>query len=182
MRRQNILYLIVLAAVVVGFMSLYDGFFARARCEFGFLAQKSAFLGDKFLGCSNIDQEILGVSGVTDEATDVPGWRIYKPSAPDVPGTIRLRLRKDRDTAFFYPRVSGRDSAVVVAEPTSNIVREWAVVRGDGHGWTPVSRRYVVSLRCIGRGGPETDAPVEIHAILSGPWAQLWHRDGTVFF
>lgn len=181
MRRQNMLYLAVLIVVVVGTITLYDDFFTTARCEFGFLARKSIFQGESFLRCSNIEQEVLGTSGITDEPSDEPGWKIYKPSHPEAPGTIRLRIRKDRDKAFFYPRVSDRASSVVLAEPTSNIVREWVVVRGEDTGWTPVSRRYLADLTCMGQGDA-TNAPIEIHVILTGPWAQLWHKDGAVLF
>jgi hypothetical protein len=181
MRRKNLLFAVVAASIILGIISLYDVFFPRARCEFGFLAQKSAYSGEKFLRCSNIDQQIQGLSGVVDEASDTPGWRIYRPSRPDRPGTIQLTIAKDRDTAFFYPRVSGRDSSVVLGEPTDNIVREWVVVRGRDVAWTPISRRYFVNLACIGRAEAAGE-PVKIEIVLNGPWAQLWHQDGTVLF
>lgn len=181
MHRENLLFIAVAAVIVLGTISLYDGFFTRARCEFGFLAEKNAYSGENFLRCSNIDQQIQGLSGVVDEASDTPGWRIYRPSRPDRPGTIQLTIAKDRDTAFFYPRVSGRDSSVVLAEPTDNIVREWVVLRGRDASWTPISRRYLVNLACIGRTEAAGE-PVKIEIVLNGPWAQLWHQDGTVLF
>lgn len=181
MRRENLLYFAVVAAIILGVIALYDGFFSRARCEFGFLAQKNAFAGEKFLRCSNIDQHIESAVDVVDEASDTPGWRIYRPSSPDRPGTIQLTIAKDRDTAFFYPRVSGRDSSVVLGEPTDNIVREWVVVRGRDAAWTPISRRYLVNLACIGRAEAAGE-PVKIEIVLNGPWAQLWHQDGSVLF
>lgn len=182
MRKENFLFIAVLLAVVAGILAVHDDFFTQAQCEFAFLLRNSAFRGEGFLRCSNVDQEILGTSGVTDEPADVPGWSIYRPVRPDAPGSIRLRIRRDRDTAFFYPRVSGRDSAVTLAEPTVNIVREWVVVRGQNAVWTPISRRYIANLACLGHGDPAPGPAQEIEFILTGPWAQLWHQGDAVLF
>jgi len=106
---------------------------------------------------------------------ELPGWIVLTPSDPNTPATVRLKVTLGEEGAIFYPRVEGLDSTVVarLTSPGQD-PKELLKLQGLPGRWTPIGARYTLPMT----QGQEC----EVAVTLSGPWAQLWTRDGSVVF
>ena len=114
-------------------------------------------------------QAVEGTDNVSfHEAPEAPGWGFYAPTDPARAGEIRLRLSGDGAGPVFYPRVSGRDSAVSVAAGGGA-----HSLGGLPDAWTPMG----LAVPLPGKAGPGAAT-----FRLTGPSAQLWSRRGRLVF
>lgn len=130
-----------------------------------------------FVSHPGVEQRLATPCPARDEATDIPGWRVYTVPEGQTVVDLVFTVQTDRDAVLFFPRANGRNSSVEVAVLAGGKAEPLTVLRGPDEAWTPVSARYAVSLRCLERG-----RPLVLRVRLTGPWAQLWHKDGQVFF
>ena len=114
---------------------------------------------------------------IRDEATDAPGWRLLTVPESATTQTLVYEVQTEGDVLTFYPRASGAESAVEVAVLRGGKLRAVARLAGKPGVWSPVSARWSIPLECLDR-----DGPIAFQVTLTGPWAQLWTRDGAAFF
>jgi len=173
-------FLLCLAAVAAG-LSLYPDFFRSVRC--GCLEPlKSAPLSKgQLLPCSNIPQSIdwARTTNVTLAKGDVEGWDVLTPTDPEQPAVLSVKLDRDRDEAIWFPRMSGEECAITVLTDGNRPVDR---LRGAA-SWTPIGARRRLNLRCLRYGDVEHDDVGELIRIqMYGKWAQVWSKQGMVFF
>jgi len=118
----------------------------------------------------------LEAAGFVKEASDYPGWAVLSPKDGQT-AVLTVDLGKAGPDAVYYPRVSGLDGSVTVyAVDKGGRRRELATLKGLPGVWTPISAQYLVGLSSLADG--ETRLQVE----LTGRFAQLWAKNGQVFF
>lgn len=165
----------------------------RLECLLGWRPNLTQGLEQRFPEGSAVAQRLVEPSasespagaGLRDEATDTPGWRQYMVPEGKASQTLVFQVETDREELLFLPRASGPDSGVEVAvlsratEGATAGAKGVSLVamRGKQEAWTPISALYRIPLACQDR-----DKPLVLRVTLSGPWAQLWHKDGQVFF
>jgi hypothetical protein len=114
-------------------------------------------------------QALEGTDNVSfREAPEAPGWGFYAPTDPARTGEIRLCLSGNGAAPVFYPRVSGRQSAVSVAAEGKT-----HSLSGLPDAWTPMG----LAVPLPGKGGPG-----DVVFRLTGPSAQLWSHEGRLVF
>ena len=138
---------------------------------------------EKFLCCSNVEQEVSysEEDNVALSPADVEGWMKLSPRDPARPATIRVKVIKDRDDLVFYPRVGGADSTVSVMQPNGGWPRPLFRLRGQAKTWTSISRQYRLCAACLDNSF-DRGYMSSLEIVLQGPWAQLWTKDGKIFF
>jgi hypothetical protein len=113
-----------------------------------------------------------------------PGWRVLTPRDKTLPAKVRLKIKWERDRMVFFPRVSGPGDSVKVYQITGIDYdrRLMFTLRGDASGWSPVGGQFEVNLGCAVAPvyGQVFDVVLEIE--MAGPWAQVWLKDGQIFF
>lgn len=127
-------------------------------------------------------QRLLSVSpgGPRLETTDTPGWNLYTVAEGTASQTFIFEVQASGESLTFFPRVSGADSSVEVAAFKNSDINKTAplaMLAGKVGEWSPISARWSVPLLCLDR-----DKPIRLRVTLTGPWAQLWVRDGAAFF
>jgi len=137
---------------------------------------------DRLLGCSNIEQSIVlsSMVKVRDIPADVPGWRLF--TSTSEAGSIRIRFRNSVGKYVFYPRLGGVSDSIAVYEVLGRDRKLLYFERGDAKGWTRIARKRLFCAECVTHGWSDKEAAVEVEVVLEGPGAQLWHKDGFVFF
>jgi len=167
------------------FICQYDNYFACIRCLVNSARESTHFSGEKLQMCSNIMQfkDNKRTENVRDMPAGQDGWRMYIVDDSSKPGFITFRIKKEPDMDFmmFYPRISAdTDSIEVRAMETSFLA---ARLRQSHSGWTSIGAKMRVDLGCLDYGWI-TDRTIEVPVtiILKGKTAQVWHKDGAVFF
>jgi len=127
-------------------------------------------------------QRLVSVSpgGPRQETTDTPGWSLYTVAEGTASQTFIFEVQASGESLTFFPRVSGVDSSVEVAAAKSGDsgkAAPLARLAGKAGEWSPISARWSVPLYCLVR-----DRPIMLRVTLTGPWAQLWIKDGAAFF
>jgi len=127
-------------------------------------------------------QRLLSVSqgGPRLEATDTPGWSLYTVAEAMMSQSFIFEVQASGESLTFFPRVSGAESSVEVAALRGSEKGKaipLARLAGKAGEWSPISARWSVPLLCLDR-----DKPIMLRVTLTGPWAQLWVRDGAAFF
>ncbi len=127
-------------------------------------------------------QRLLSVSPGSPrlETTDTPGWSLYTVADATASQNFIFEVQASGESLTFFPRVSGADSSVEVAalkSGDSDKAVPLARLAGKAGEWSPISARWSVPLLCLDR-----DKPIMLRVTLTGPWAQLWVRDGAAFF
>lgn len=137
---------------------------------------------DRLLACSNIEQSIVPSSlmKVRDIPADAPGWRLFTSSGEA--GSLNIRFRKSAGKFVFYPRLGGTSDSITVYEVLGQSRRLLYFERGDAKEWTRIARKRLLCTECVSGGWSAEDVEVEVEVVLEGPGAQLWHKDGIVFF
>lgn len=137
---------------------------------------------DKLLGCSNIEQVVTQPQhdALRDVVSDVPGWRMF--TSTGRPGRLMVRFKKSQGPYVFYPRVNGESDSIAIYEVLGEQRRLLYSEHGNSSGWTPVARRMLFCADCVSSGWSEEEFSVELEIVLDGPHAQIWHKDGIVFF
>lgn len=183
LKKRGLLVLSVLVFLL--FISRYNGYYACVRCLVKSAYESTYFSGEKLQMCSNIMQSKNNerTQNVRDMPADQDGWRMYVVDDSSKPGFITFRIRKEPDVDFlvFYPRIfADSDSIEVRALDTSFLA---ARLRHFRSGWTPIGAKMKVDLGCLDYGWI-TDRTIEVPVtiILKGKTAQVWHKDGAVFF
>jgi len=146
---------------------------------------ESAPMRERWRTCSDVSQAVLPESSVNvvSRPSEVEGWDCYVPADPEKPAWLAVRLRKDRDSVVFFPRLSGRgDSISVLAEDTARQRRTIFRLTGKSPGWTPVSAQYALDLRCVRYGRSAAEFETVVLLRLSGKSTQIWHKNGVIFF
>jgi len=116
-------------------------------------------------------------AGTRREGSDTPGWTLYTVPEGAEAQTLVFDVQADKEQLVFYPRVSGAESSVEVAVLTGGKPRPLARLTGKPGIWTPVSAQWTIPMTCF-----ERDRPLRLQVTLTGPWAQLWTKDGAAFF
>lgn len=156
-----------------------SGLFRSGRCTWDhYTALRPSFRFAGFFDTSTVPQEILYTDSVNWVLRQEGGHAYLAAADPAQLAIIRVRLRKDFDTYVIFPRVAG-GGAVSVAEATPDAVL--FRLRGDAN-WTPLSRRYLLNLRCVTGGERRQQIPVDLVFILQGKNAQLWLNDEKLVF
>ncbi|MFZ5426393.1 MAG: glycosyltransferase family 39 protein [Thermodesulfobacteriota bacterium] len=108
-------------------------------------------------------------------APEASGWNVLGPKDPALPALLQATLRPG-DGVVFYPRLSGPGDSVLVFEimPDRTERPVFMMTGADGE-WTPISAQYPLVL-------PGGDGERSLRIELRGRYAQLWHKDGTIFF
>lgn len=106
-----------------------------------------------------------------------PGWEALTVPEGAASQVLVFDVLPGSDRLLFFPRVSGEKSSVAVAAFRGGKPVELARLTGSADVWTPIGARWTLPLACF-----ERDAPVRIQVTLTGPWAQLWTRQGKAFF
>ena len=150
----------------------------RAGCLLNWRPNLMQGIEQRFPGPSEVVQRMVDRPSILrDEATDTPGWRQYAVAPGQTSQVLEFEVRTGREELLFLPRASGRDSGVEVAAIAAGKAERVFAMRGNDTAWTPISALYRIGLAC-----QERDAPLTLRVTLFGPWAQLWHKDGQVFF
>ena len=161
----------------------------RLECLVGWRQELTQGIEQRFPEASAVAQQMVephasaspAGAGLRDEATDTPGWRQYMVPEGQASLALVFQVETDREELLFLPRASGPDSGVEVAVLSGVTAAAKAVPLAAMHGkqgaWTPISALYRIPLACQDR-----DKPLTLRVTLSGPWAQLWHKEGQVFF
>lgn len=140
---------------------------------------------ERWRSCSDVFQAIVPESSinVVSRPSEVEGWDCYVPADPAKPGWLAVRLRKDRDSMVFFPRLAGRGSSIsVLAEDTAQQRRAIFRLTGKSAAWTPVSGQYALDLRCVRYGRVDAEFETVVLLRLSGSSTQIWHKNGVIFF
>lgn len=137
---------------------------------------------DKLLGCSNIEQVVTLTphEKLRDIVSDVPGWRMFSSSGSA--GRLLIRFKKSQGPYVFYPRLDGESDSISIYEVLGEQRRLLYFEHGSASGWTPVARRMLFCANCVSNGWSEDEFTVDLEIVLTGPHAQLWHKDGNIFF
>ncbi|MBI4804909.1 MAG: hypothetical protein HY795_06710 [Desulfovibrio sp.] len=179
---NGILVLSIAVSVSAG-LSVYPDVFNSVHCNCIKPFQQDKELRQKFLSCSNVDQTILydRSRNVKSEPAEVEGWEIISPLDPELPGMLVVAVRKDRDTMFFYPRLSGSDSRITVFS-INDPGRSKLLTMQGGEKWSPISAQYALDLRCVEHGYVKEEFSAYILIELKGRWTQVWHKNGKMLF
>ncbi|WP_243311732.1 hypothetical protein [Fundidesulfovibrio agrisoli] len=172
--------LLCVAAVAAG-LSLYPDFFLTVRCSCVEPFKSAPLAKGQLLGCSNITQTISWErsSNVTLAKGDVEGWDVLTPTDPNLPAVLAVEVSRDRDQAVWFPRMSGEECAITVLTEGNRPVDR---LRGTAQ-WSPIGARRWLNLRCLRYGDVDHDDVVELIRIqMYGRWAQVWSKQGKVFF
>lgn len=180
-RRAAVLTGLALTAGLIGLMALvaaYPSFPQCVWCNMVVPFMDSGTGQTYLLDCSNVRQEVLSRENIVAEPADVPGWTVLRPVDPGRPAVLTVKLKKDREQVIFYPRMSGPEAFVEVWEegqPT-----RLACVSGRA-AWSPIGEQRLVRLLCA-QNGWRNDYDVTLRLVCSGRWAQIWIKDGRIFF
>lgn len=119
----------------------------------------------------------FGAAGLKRESSGYPRWDVLSPGDV-VSASFVVDMENIASDAVFYPRVSGLDGAVTVyALDESGGRRELMSLKGLPEVWTPISAQYPVNLSSLAGKGK-----VRLLVELKGRFAQVWTKNGSVFF
>ncbi|MFU2207809.1 hypothetical protein [Solidesulfovibrio sp. C21] len=137
----------------------------------------------RFLSCSNVLQTVTLPDAAAVRDMPEPGtpWSFFT-SAADRRTEVRVTVKKDRDTVIFYPRVSGKDSAVTVYAEDGPYRRRLFALHGTDGKWTEMGQQFILDLRCAPYGYSPKEFDEHFLIVLTGKWSQLWHLGPAVFF
>jgi hypothetical protein len=151
----------------------------RLACAFG--PREAAFQGlhQGFADQTPPPQTLVSATPAGTRRGDAAdaGWEALTVPEGGQTQVMIFDVRAETDKLTFFPRVSGAESFVAVAVVRAGKTVELARLTGKPEVWTPIGARWVLPLACLDR-----DAPIRFQVTLSGPWAQLWTRQGKAFF
>jgi hypothetical protein len=171
------------AAYIVAYPQ--GGYLRAAYCSLWNMARMPRQGLEILLPASSFDQTLLpeSMENAVIQDADTPGWQLVRPRDPAKPATVDVRVRRERPgDAVFYPRISGTDSSVAVFDAAVSPPALLFRLVGQGPGWTPIGRQYLLPLCCAFDGWKKDVFFMVMRISLQGPGAQLWMRDGKVFF
>lgn len=131
------------------------------------------------LSCSNVRQQIISMQNVIHEHDTDSGYDILKVQDSKNPGIVEVQVKKDRQQVLFYPRLSGKDTTVEILEGSTS--RRLFFAEGIAGKWNPIGEQHTVSLYCAQEGFNQ-DYDVTLRLVLKGQWAQVWTKNGCIFF
>lgn len=180
--RGNGWYALGLAAALLAGAWWTPHILHETKCLFVRVFPAKASGPDKLLACSNIIQSVhpYPEGGLQDLEAQVPGWRMFTSSG--APVRIMVKFRKTSGHYTFYPRLDGEADSIAIYECLGKDRRLVYWQQGNSAGWTPVARRMLFCADCVRDGWSEEEFPVELEIVLDGPHAQLWHKDGLIFY
>lgn len=184
-RKRTVFGTIVLSLALFCSITLaYDNFWNSVLCAFYFPFEDKDTGRTKFLFCSNVEQVLDGDNSrnLADNAESGADWRVFSPASPGEPAVLRVTVKKDRDVVFFYPRLEGADSSVVVYAEDGPGLRRLFALQGKKGLWTEMGRQYVLDLRSAPYGWVRKDVDVKLTIVLTGKWSQVWHLGSAVLF
>ena len=181
MRRHG-WYALGMTVVMLGGAWWTPHFFHETACLFVRVIPTKAPGPDKLLACSNIVQSVerYPEAGLHDVEADAQGWRMF--TSTGRPGRLMFRFKKSQGPYVFYPRVNGESDRITIYEVLGEQRRLLYSEHGNSSGWTPVARRMLFCAECVSSGWSEEEFPVELEIVLDGQHAQIWHKDGVVFY
>ncbi|WP_243313798.1 hypothetical protein [Fundidesulfovibrio agrisoli] len=138
-----------------------------------------------FRECSNVRHTVIvdSFENVREERPEeYPGWTVLTPDDKSREARFRVKLLRDRAEAVIFPRASGADSGVELFELLDSSRRKLFGMAGRNGAWTDVASQYNVNLGCVFDGYKPQDFGVVLEFALKGPWAQVWCKNGAVFF
>lgn len=141
---------------------------------------------ERLLECSNVRQARLPAFdlNVEEQDTEYPGWKVFVPRDKSLPGRVRLKVSWERDRMVIFPRLNGpgNDVSVFQVMDVDHTRKPLFVLHGARREWTPVGGQYEVNLGCVREAMDAQVFDIVLEIELFGPWAQVWHKDGQVFF
>ncbi|WP_129354775.1 hypothetical protein [Solidesulfovibrio carbinolicus] len=179
---STVVFVLSLLATGTVFFFAQEGLITRTICSFIVPWQDTALRRERFLECSNIQQQIIFTDNIaTSEEQNTP-WQVLSPRDPSKPALVKVTLKVDRDLAILYPRTSGPEDAITIHEERNVRRRLLFVVNGKDRGWSPISKQYRICLDCVDFGWVDEDFNTTLVISLYGKFAQLWTLNGAVFF
>jgi len=146
----------------------------------------ASFFDVGLLSCSNKEQkiEIDSFKNLSIRPAEIEGWEVISTVNKKEPGVFAILLKKRilDDKYIFYPRVESPSDGVIVKEERHFPTRLFSLHIKEKK-WTPIGAQYVLDSDCF-EYSSITDKTVELHLkiTLYGEWAQLWVKNGAVFF
>lgn len=132
---------------------------------------------EKLKAASSLRQTLEYGANAMEAPSEIAGWSVYRPQNPEEPAVMRVSMERSKGEAIFFPRVSGADASVSVAEIRPEGRAKVFEFKGSPKGWTPIGAQYRLPLRCLGENGR-----ILLEITLRGRWSQLWNKDSTIFF
>lgn len=156
------------------------------KCSFVGALDSDTYADVDLLDCSNKKQSIdfQSFQNIDNVPADVPGWSILSPRDKSLPGVFLVTLKvSGSDSDFiFYPRIEGPSDSIQVFEDRRYPSRLFSLSK-KAKGWTPIGAQYSVCRSCFEADYTQTKSyQVTLKITLYGDWAQVWHKDGKVFF
>lgn len=185
-RLANWAYTVLVVAVGLTVLAVYSDFMVCVECSVLDRVKMATPWSEAFLSCSNIEQriDVPASRNIKEEAGEVDGWTKITAADPAREATVVVRFKKDpgQRRVVFYPRVGGDNSEVTVHEDVRSPGLLF-LLKGQQGAWTPLGGQYPFNFLCL-EYGFQTWKPFEATVVvtLRGPWAQLWHINGAVFF
>lgn len=138
------------------------------------------FLAERFLARSSVKQKMISASPSLHNVPDgeTPGWSRLESTSTDTPASFVAEVQPGRDLLIVYPRVGGGSSVALYQLGPDGKREELLALHGRDNAWTPVSGQYPIRLDPLLKVG----GGYRVETILHGPWAQLWNKNGTIFF
>jgi hypothetical protein len=140
---------------------------------------------ERFRDCSSVKQTLLRDSfeNVAEgPQSDYPGWTVLTCADKSRQARFRVKVERDRSAVTIFPRVSGSASGVELFDLHESTRRKLFGVQGRDNVWSGVASQYEINLGCVDEGDKPDISVVELEFILQGPWAQVWSKDGTIFY
>ncbi|MFU2207801.1 hypothetical protein [Solidesulfovibrio sp. C21] len=139
-----------------------------------------------FLSCSNVRQQIdeTRFYNIKNERTPIPGWQLYTTVDPNKNSYIIVKLHRDRDKVIFYPRVNAKNGRVVVYLQDGYYKRKLfdSGPYVSENRWSDISMQYDLDLSSVSGESQDKETDINLVVVLTGSWAQLWHKGNAIFF
>lgn len=138
------------------------------------------FLAERFIAKKGVEQRMLAAdAGLISEADpDVVGWERLVVVPGTEKGVFLAEVARGNERLIVYPRVGGGASIGFYQISPDGRRHELLTLKGREGAWTPISAQYQLSLNPAFSVG---DA-YRVEILLQGRWAQLWNKNGTIFF
>ena len=179
-------YGVVLVAVCAAVLGMYTDFTACVQCAVLERIGRPVPWSEEFLPCSNIVQHIdrEASHNIREERGEVEGWVKITAADPAKEATVVVGFKKTpgQRRVVFYPRVSGEGSEVTVHEDV-RAPGLLFLLRGQPGVWSPLGGQYPFNFLCLEYGFQiRKSFEARVVITLRGPGAQVWQKDGLVFF
>lgn len=156
------------------------------KCAFFAHRDGASFFDIGLLSCSNKEQQIEMESfkNLSIKPADVEGWDVISTINKKEPGFFSITLKKRilDNKYIFYPRVESPSDEVIIKEERHFQTRLFSL-HNKGKGWTPIGAQYLLDPDCFEYSSiADKTVQLRLQITLYGDWAQLWVKNGAVFF